>query len=285
MYYDKEKYERLITDSPLFSFDRETEYTAFKRESYRMVEYLYCYLLSINEKNYEPYGCEITEVATRCISNFSPDKGEFLHYFNVAWRQEYSHILGDKLQDDKYRGIRVTEDDRRAVQKYVRLSKQIGLNTSSQELYERLSEAMDLPLERIVELAKLSEITVSGDTYTSDEGGVLSIWDQIPGDKDIRLGLESEEEVEGILSRIEEAFCTLQSRQKSIVSDMITIRICAFLTERMAEKYSFISESVMSKWIENGEVPTQREIAKKYGRNEASISRTIKDFIGKIRKD
>ena len=70
MQYDKRKYEMLISESPLFSLNREKEHVAFKRESYRMVELLYCYLLSINQYEYEPYGCEITEVAIRCISNF-----------------------------------------------------------------------------------------------------------------------------------------------------------------------------------------------------------------------
>ena len=284
MYYDKKKYEQLIMNSPLFSIDRETEYTAFKRESYRMVENLYCYLLSINEKDYEPYGCEITETATRCINNFSPDKGVFLHYFNAAWKQEYSHIVGVKVQDDKYRGIKVTEADRRAVRKYTRLVEQLGSNISSAELYERLSEAMELSPERIIELEKLGGTTVGGDTCISDEGDAQSIWDQIPADEDISMRFESEEEIESVLDRIEDAFCSLQARQKPIVSDLITIRICELLTGRMTERFSFISESVMEMWIESGRLPTQREIAEKFGRNEASISRTIKDFIGKIRE-
>lgn len=56
MYYDKSKYESLIMNSPLFGIDKEQETTAYKRESYKMVEYLYCYLLAINERDYEPSG-------------------------------------------------------------------------------------------------------------------------------------------------------------------------------------------------------------------------------------
>lgn len=75
MYYDKGKYESLIMNSPLFGIDKEQETTAYKRESYKMVEYLYCYLLAINERDYEPYGSEIMDVATRCINNFDSSKG------------------------------------------------------------------------------------------------------------------------------------------------------------------------------------------------------------------
>ena len=38
MYYDKGKYESLIMNSPLFGIDKEQETTAYKRESYKMVE-------------------------------------------------------------------------------------------------------------------------------------------------------------------------------------------------------------------------------------------------------
>ena len=56
MHYDKLMYEALIQESPLFSLDKETEYSAYKRESYKMIEYLYCYLMAVNQKDYEPYG-------------------------------------------------------------------------------------------------------------------------------------------------------------------------------------------------------------------------------------
>lgn len=285
MYYDKQKYEQLILESTLFSLDKETEYTAFKRESYRMVEFLYCYLLSINEKEYEPYGCEITEVAIRCISNFDSNKGIFLHYFNSAWKQEYSHILGEKLHEDKYRGLRITEEDRRAVHKYIRLVDKIGMDCSTNERYRRLSEAMELPVERILELARLSNVNVGGDSYTSNDGDEQSLWDQIPGAESVSRNIETFGAIETILSRIETVYESLQNRQKPIVSDMITIKICSFLTDTRMRGFPFVSSSVMDEWIEYGTVPTQRDIAKKYGRDEASISRTVKNFLEKLKKE
>lgn len=285
MYYDKKKYEQLILESPLFSLDKETEYTAFKRESYRMVEFLYCYLLSINEKEYEPYGCEITEIATRCISNFDISKGIFLHYFNSAWKQEYSHIIGKKIQEDKYRGIRITEEDRRAVHKYIRLADQLGVDCDSEELYRKLSEAMELPVERVIELAKLSTLNVCGDSYTSDDGDEQSLWDQLSGNASVSQRIETAEEIKAILERIEKAFNSLQVRQRPIVSDMITIKICSFLTETRVGQFSFVSDSVITEWIKRGTVPTQRDIAKKYCRDEASVSRTLNDFLKKLKKE
>jgi hypothetical protein len=283
MQYDKHKYENLISESPLFLLDREREYVAFKRESYRMIELLYCYLLSINRYEYEPYGCEITEVAIRCISNYDGSKGVFLHYFNSAWKQEYSHIMGRKLEEEKYRGLRIAEEDRRAVRKYIKLARQMSSVCSVDQLYKKLSMAMGLPVERIMELAQLDGVTVGSDSYIGDDGEEQSLWDQIPGNENISRRIETAEDIEELLHRLESAYGSLQERQKPIVSDMITARICTFLTEAEAGRFTFISNSVMEKYKKDGSVLTQRDIAQKYGRDEASISRTVNNFLRKLK--
>ena len=66
MRYEKEKCERLILESTLFSLNKEEQYSAYKRELYRMIENLYCYLMSINESAYEPpYMSHIINPAAR----------------------------------------------------------------------------------------------------------------------------------------------------------------------------------------------------------------------------
>lgn len=285
MQYDKQKYEKLIYESPLFSLDREREYAAFKRESYRMIEFLYCYLLSVNQYEYEPYGCEITEVAIRCISNFDESKGVFLHYFNSAWKQEYSHIMGKKIEEEKYRGLRITEEDRRAVCKYIKLAQQMRMDCRADQLFEKLSLAMNLPIERIIELAQLNSVTVGSDSYIGDDGEEQSLWDQIRGNENVSQGIEAAEDIQELLRRLERTYGSLQQRQKPIVSDMITAKICTFLTEAEAGKFTFISDSVLERYRKNGTVPTQREIAQKYSRDEASISRTINNFLKKLKRE
>ena len=283
MQYEKQKYENLISESPLFLLDREREYAAFKRESYRMIELLYCYLLSINQYEYEPYGCEITEVAIRCISNYDGSKGVFLHYFNSAWKQEYSHIMGRKLEEEKYRGLRITEEDRRAVRKYIKLARQMSSGGSMDQLYKKLSLAMEFPVERIMELAQLDSVTVGSDSYIGDDGEEQSLWDQIPGNESIGQNIETAENIEELLRRLENVYGSLQERQKPIVSDMITARICTFLTEAEDGRFTFVSNSVMERYRKDGSVPTQRDIAQKYGRDEASISRTVNTFLKKLK--
>ncbi len=284
MVYDKKKFEQKIQESSLFLLDKETEYIAFKREFYRMLEYLYCYLMAINEREYEPYGCEITEVATRCINNFDYTRGTFLNYFNSAWKQEFSHIVGEKIREDKFHGIRITEEDKRAIQKYIRLADQLGSLLSRNELYKKLSDVMELPVERIRQIAQLCEINVSNGSFVSGDGDVKSIWDQISDGRSFEKELANEDAANSFLLVVEKVFNTLQERQKPIISDLLTIRLCSSLSKDKFDRFSFINKSILQEWFMEGTIPTQRDIAKKYNRNEASISRTLNDFLKKIKR-
>ena len=204
---------------------------------------------------------------------------------NSAWKQEYSHIMGKKLEEEKYRGLRITEEDRRAVRKYIKLAQQMRMDCRADQLFEKLSLAMNLPIERIIELAQLNSVTVGSDSYIGDNGEEQSLWDQIRGNENVSQGIEAAEDIQKLLRRLERAYESLQQRQKPIVSDMITAKICTFLTEAEAGKFTFISESVLERYRKNGTVPTQRDIAQKYGRDEASISRTINNFLKKLKRE
>lgn len=284
MRYDKEKYERLIKESCLFELNKESQYTAFKRESYKMIEYLYCYLLAINEQKYEPYGCEIIEVATRCLNNFSENKGDFLHYFNAAWKLEYQHIMGDQNQNERFHGLRIAEDDKRAVRKYVRLAATVDPGISNETLYLNLASVMEISVEKVRGLAQLADVQVYGGTYVNEEGEIESLWDQFADGSSFDASIYGEETIGEILFAIEQVYQGLQPRQKPIISDMITLKICEQLSEIQSGQYSFISKAIMDAWMTTGVLPTQRDIAKKYGRDESSISRSVKDFIKKSRK-
>ena len=142
---DKEKYEQLINESPIFSLDKEKEKIAFMKERTKMIEHLYNYLLSVNCKKYKSYGYEITEVAIQCIKSFDSTKGEFLHYFNYVWKRKYSYIQLKKYQDNTYGGLHISENDMRNVYKYTKLVEKLGKDYELEKLYPKLSEAMQLP--------------------------------------------------------------------------------------------------------------------------------------------
>lgn len=283
MGYNKADYERLITESKLFSLNKETESVAFRKESYKMVEYLYCYLLAQNEKKYEPFGCEITEVAVRCINNYDETKGVFLHYFNAAWKLEYSHLCGNQAVDDRLHGGKITESEKRAIKKYLRYEASLGKDLSRRELCEAIAEILDQPIEVVAEIAELVEYRMVDNEIMDDDGGRTSLFDQLSDGHLVEENLLTSARVEEILTVVESAFLSLQQRQMPIISDMMTIRLASTIAETGVDtsSYSFISEVVLSQYSKN-QLPSQRTIAEKYGKNEASISRTVKEFIKKL---
>lgn len=283
MGYNKADYERLITESKLFSLNKETESVAFRKESYKMVEYLYCYLLAQNEKKYEPFGCEITEVAVRCINNYDETKGVFLHYFNAAWKLEYSHLCGNQAVDDRLHGAKITESEKRAIKKYLRYEASLGRDLSRRELCEAIAEILDQPIEVVAEIAELVEYRMVDNEIMDDDGGRTSLFDQLSDGHLVEENLLTSARVEEILTVVETAFLSLQQRQMPIISDMMTIRLASTIVETGVDtsSYSFISKEVLSQYSKD-QLPSQRTIAEKYGKNEASISRTVKEFIKKL---
>lgn len=283
MGYNKADYERLITESRLFLLDKETESVAFRKESYKMVEYLYCYLLAQNEKKYEPFGCEITEVAVRCINNYDESKGVFLHYFNAAWKLEYSHLCGNQAVDDRLHGFKITESEKRAIKKYLRYETSLGKDLSQRELCEAIAEILDQPIEAVAEIAEFVEYRMVDNEIMDDDGGRTSLFDQLSDGHLVEENLLTSARVEEILTAVDRAFLSLQQRQMPIISDMMTIRLASTIVETGVDtsSYSFISEEVLSQYSKN-QLPSQRTIAEKYGKNEASISRTVKEFIKKL---
>ena len=284
MRYDKKKYEKLIYESPLFEIDKDRQSSTYRKESLKMVEYLYCYLLAINTEKYEKYGCEIVEVARRCINGYDKT-GDFLHYFKAAWKKEYSHICGDEIVDNKFQGMKLSQQEKREVKKYMRLFSKCNLEQSKDNMYKTIAELMDLSVERVILLAEVAETKVVSGYSSNKEGEEYSVFDQLADSFSVEGYFDNSTSLGVMLDGVEHFYGKLQERQKPIVADLITIKIGADLLEinELKKKYSFISEDICKSLSQTGKVPTQRDIAEKYGKNEASISRTWKEFLKKIR--
>lgn len=286
MIYDKDEYEKLIDSSMLFSLDRETEHSAYRREALKMAEYLYCYLMSVNPYKYEMYGVEIVDVAKRCIKNYDPDSGRFLNYFTAAWKKEYSHICGNEILEKKFHGMKLSELDKRMIKKYMRLLSKMGRFEDDDEKYAKIAELMEISVEEVQQAAVAAEVTVAGGVTYNTEGEEASVFDNTADEFIIEEYFESLASMAAILDKIEIVYCGLQERQKPIVSDMLTIKIGLdiYEIEKISKEYSFISRDVAQQIKRTGIIPAQRDIAEKYGKNEASISRTIKEFLLKVKK-
>ncbi|RHQ91549.1 hypothetical protein DWX80_16885, partial [Ruminococcus sp. AF21-3] len=217
-------------------------------------------------------------------------------------------------QDNIYGGLHISENDMRNVYKYTKLVEKLGKDYELEKLYPKLSEAMQLPINKIRELVRLAYIHTTGDNIANEDGEEGDIIGGIPSNIDIEGMFINEENKKQVLDKIEKVFNSLQDRQKSLISDILTIKLWLDLDETLIsdiltiklwldldetdEKYSFINKDAIKEWKKSGVLPTQREIAGKYGvlptqreiagkyeRNETSVSRTVKDFQKKLKKE
>lgn len=282
---DKEKYEKLISETLLFSIDKDKQSVLYRKESLKLVEYLYCYLLAINKEKYEPYGCEIVDVATRCINGYDKSS-DFIHYFNAAWSREYSHICGNEIINNKFQGMKLSDQERRDIKKYMRIVSRCNPNMTQEERLIKVSELMELPLERIKQLSETADTRIVSEVAHNSEGEEVSLFDQIEEKFATETYFDNLASLTELLDQVEAAYSKVQERQKPIISDMLTIKIGLDIweIEKLAKKYEFISFEISESIKHTGNVPTQRDIAEKYGKNEASVSRTMKEFLKKVRE-
>lgn len=286
MNYSIDEIENDILKSPLFSLDRETQYTSYKKESLKMVGYLYSYLMARNKKEYEGYGLEITEVSKRCIKNFDGEKGEFLHYFNRAWKMEFLRISMKASEEKKYRGVHISENDRRNLRKIIKLLNARCVEIDSPDVIEILAENTSFDKEEIKAMIDLYKIEVKSNCEKNNEGEEYQLIELLKTTESTEEKLIYGEELTESLNYMERVYFSLQERQRKIFSDVFTAKICECIVGEKIyyDKYEFINREMVDEYIKNNYIPSQRQIAQLHGRDEASLSRTVKEFIKKLDK-
>lgn len=286
---DVEKYESLIRNSLLFQIDRDAEASRYKSEALKLTEYLYCYLLAINESKYIEFGAEIMDTANSCIKSFKPDCGDFLNYFNVAMSKAYKKAFAKQKEAEVRKGITVSEDDQRAIQKILKLAEYKNLDIYSDSFCETASEALGIPAQRIWELVQTNyNTTVLSDIQISDEGEEISLFDTEQFAEQPDNSYYDESNIEAILDTIEKVFSERQARQKPLLSKLITAKISNAISPYMLstlQKYSYFDQDIYDRSTEWGVPVTAKEIAEEMNLLEASVSRTIKQFIELLKEE
>lgn len=283
MYYDKGKYEKLIQESPLFEIDRESEPSRYDREKYRLIENLYLYLMAVNEKKFEPYSVEIMNVADNCIRAFDATKGEFLHYFNAAWKMEQKHIFGDEDLEAQYHGLKIKESDIRKIRQIKRLIDEMNLDATSKDMIKKISDVLQMSTSDVKTYFEMLSATVSDGYIIDSDGDEYSVIDQIADATDVEDEITGNERIKYLLKTIQRVYEKQQKRSQPIISDYLTTSIYPTIKGfGITQHYSFISDFAVFAFEKKNRVLTKREIAIRYNRNEASINRTIKKYLAEL---
>lgn len=283
--FDREQLKLNIETSPLFGLNREDEPTLYKREANKMVEYVFSYMLAVNDEVNSQYGMEIANLVVRCIHYYSTEKGSFLQYFLSSWRVEYERIKKKEAFEMQRCGIHIADEDKRKINKIIKYAKVNGKDFTSMEFANKVANALGINVRDVQNLIQMVEMKVVSDESTNNDGESFSLFDLVSSqEKSVEERLMEEADAIMFLKRINDVFIARQNRQKPLLSKLITSKIIQDLSSsktllKMAKSLDFIDVSIVEQFFSLKRVPTAREISQEFGLSEQSVSRTFKIFI------
>ena len=117
-----------------------------------------------------------------------------------------------------------------------------------------------------------AEAEIGNDSHDG-EPGVLGV--------EVKFDMADKERLRGFFVLFDECVRECQERQQPILAALITAKLCsaAVLDEAELAQYIFFDAEVYREFLRTGLPLTQRDIADRFGRNEASISRTWSNFL------
>lgn len=252
----------------------------------------YCF----NEDDIRNAGIEIFHCIKRCILNYKKDdNNSFIAFLYSCLKSEIKY----KKQRGELPPMRMcSRENYDKAHNLIKIAEQIGKNPNDENVQKWLAKQVNLTLEQVKEL--LIDYHQSQVVY--DTKKTIAIYEDVSSIfettevKNPYLSPELElvllESVNQDLQKIEEEFNSCQTRQKKYLSSFITLRIIKLLETRFSidkiseliKFRSFIDSSLLEYMYNKMELPSQKELALKLGKDEGYISNRIKDFLKKFRK-
>ena len=315
--FTREEYENLINNSPLFEIDKESSPALYKSERYNFLTLLtdYYRLYIYPNKSLDSYGMTLMETAIECIKYYDKNKGPFLHLFNSLLKRDLRVAKGKELIEEKRQGIKISKEDDKLLRKiitYVTYNTEVSIEEffKNSDIQKKVATNLVLTYERLKQLLIVNNTSTTISNYIHSDGkdefidlfkGViaesvgLTIEKSFERKKNeeasfsIESRCENISSVKNIISSIQQAYDSVQERQKVALSMLLTVEIIEDLDydltyiEEVLKGISFRSQRVMNYFIKYRKTPTARQIAARLGVSENSLSRTYKNFKLKIR--
>lgn len=279
------EYEKLIRGSAVFSLNKSTHPTAYKREALKLVDHLYRYLTTINATKYAEFGLEIAETANHCLKNYTPEQGDFLHYFNAAISKVQRRSYVRQKMSEKQGGIHIPENDQRIIRKYLKYVEANNTCTLTDKTISALSSLTGFSHSKILDcIHNYNNSFIVSSICQSSDGIETNIFDLIPSALDTETKITMQSRAEAFILRIEEVYNSRQSRQKPLLSKLLTAKLSEHLIgndrlQHFAKQRTFFDEDIFTETCSRQSPITAREIAASCSLSEQSVSRTYKTFI------
>ena len=291
--FTREEYENLINNSPLFEIDKESSPALYKTERYNFLTVLtdYYRLYIYPNKPLDSYSMTLMETAIECIKYYNKSKGEFLHLFNSSMKRDLHIAKAKEIIEEKRQGIRVSSEDDKLIRKIIAFANSKGLDINDTTVQQKISKVLNIEFTRLQELLRINDdaIVVSS-TITNENGDEIELFDlQASHEKTAEDKMADESAFISLVEKIDDAFSSVQERQKKLLSMLLTVEVIKACDEDLdkarqsLEDKDIYNAEVFDYYNKNGALPTAKQIGVLCGVSEQSLSRTYKNFKEKLR--
>ena len=293
--FTREEYENSINNSPLFEIDKESSPALYKTERYNFLTVLtdYYRLYIYPNKPLDSYSMTLMETAIECIKYYNKSKGEFLHLFNSSMKRDLHIAKAKEIIEEKRQGIRVASEDDKIIRKIIAFANSKGLDIYDLTVQEKISKALNIELSRLQELLRINDDAVAvTSTMTNEDGDEIELFDlQASHEKTAEDKKADESAFISLVKKIDDAFSSVQERQKKLLSMLLTVEVIKACDEDLdkarqsLEDKDIYNAEVFDYYNKNGALPTAKQIGVLCGVSEQSLSRTYKNFKEKLKDE
>lgn len=252
-------------------------------------------LICFNEEDVRSSGIEIFHCIKRTLQNYKETSTSYVGYLYSCLENEIRHVK-ERGELKKFR-MCTRDEYNRAIQ-LINTAKRIGKNPNNVNVQQWLAKQSGLTIDEVKNLIlKYHQSQIIDEQIKNEESEEeTSIFET---DVIKNNYLTPEEELYKIeyaiedIKKIEDTFEGCQTRQKEWFNTFITLRVLQVLEMNFLKKQimellenrNFIDLILLHDFINHNKLPEQAELAAKIGKDEGSVSNTIKTFFGKIQKN
>ena len=287
---EKRSLEDRINESPLFSIDKEADPVTYDKEKYKLLCLIGEYINKFYARKYADYGLEVTLSYGSCIKAYNKEKGQFLAYYMTALSNKCRMTDATENANDEGSGVHLTTSQKRIIVAIRKLLEAKGLvdDDINDEVVDYLAKRLGLDSAKMKKAIMLYQTHRSVRMFTvvgEDEVNVIDKYGET--EESTESFVLSKINCYEILDVIEDMYLNeIQFRQREVISPCMTALIAPSIVKNSLNisSYEFVDKTIMCEYLQEHKLPLRKEIADSLGKNEASISRTIGNFLKDLRE-
>ena len=251
-------------------------------------------LMCFREEDVCKASIEITHCVRRTVEKYNEQEGStYIGFLYSCLATEIRHKK-EKAEVKKFRMC--TKDEYNRAVELVREAERIGKNPSNEKVQIWLAKQSKLSVDDVKDLIlKYYQSQVVEEQIRENEEENVSIFETeavhnnyLTPEQDV---FKTEYALED-LAIIEQVFDKCQERQKEYLSSFITLRILQLLERtfliaqivELLQNRTFLDVDLLKVFLSHEAMPTQGELAARYGKDEGYISNRISEFFEKVQK-